>query len=169
MMENEIETKINIYIDNANLYRGAEDLGYKIDFKKFRHWLRQKYKADKVFMFLGYIEKYQNLYKDLTDFGYILIFKKVSRTSNQTKGNCDAEMVLKIVSDFYEKEYSKCILITGDGDFSCVIEFLKEKEVFEKILAPNKNKTSFIIISKNVEILYLDEHYYKFGEKIYNL
>ena len=62
MMENEIETKINIYIDNANLYRGAQDLEYKIDFKKFRHWLKQKYKPEKVYMFLGYVETYQRLY-----------------------------------------------------------------------------------------------------------
>ena len=35
--------KINIYIDGNNLYRGAKELGFDIDYKKFRGWLRQKY------------------------------------------------------------------------------------------------------------------------------
>lgn len=168
-MENENETKINIYIDNANLYRGAKDLGYKIDFKEFIHWLKQKYKPEKVYMFLGYIETYQKLYQNLTDCNYILVFKPVSYVAGQTKGNCDAEMVLKIVSDFYEKEYNKCILITGDGDFSCVIEFLKEKGTLEKIITPSEKRTSFLLINKNIEILFLDDHYEKFGKQIDNI
>ncbi len=168
MMKDENTPKINIYIDNANLYRGAKDLGYKIDFKKFKHWLKQKYEPEKVYMFLGYVPAYRDLYQDLTNFDYKLIFKPVSYVSGQIKGNCDAEMVLQIVSDFYEKEYNKCIIITGDGDFSCVIEFLKEKNVLKKIIAPNESRTSFLIINKNIEILFLDEHYYKFSEKINN-
>lgn len=166
MMENEIETKINIYIDNANLYRGAQDLGYKIDFKKFRHWLRQKYRADKVFMFLGYVDGFQNLYQDLTDFDYILIFKKVSYIAGKIKGNCDTELALKIVSDFYEKEYGKCILISGDSDFACVIEFLNEQKVLEIILSPNENRTSKFLKDVEIQILYLDNHYHKFSTKI---
>ena len=35
---------VNLYIDGNNLYRAATELGYKIDYKRFRSWLRQKYK-----------------------------------------------------------------------------------------------------------------------------
>jgi uncharacterized LabA/DUF88 family protein len=168
-MENEKEIKINIYIDNANLYRGAKVLGYKIDFKEFIHWLKQKYKPEKVYMFLGYVDAYQEFYQNLTNYNYILVFKPVSYVVGQTKGNCDAEMVLKIISDFYEKEYDKCIIITGDGDFSCIIEFLKERGALEKIIAPSEKRTSFLIINKNIEILFLDEHYGKFSEQIDNI
>lgn len=32
--------KINIYIDGANLQRASNELSFKIDYKKFRGWLR---------------------------------------------------------------------------------------------------------------------------------
>ena len=108
----------------------------------------------------------------------MLIEKSIERLINvlnvfvieeKQRTDMDAEMVLKIISDFYEKEYNKCILITGDGDFSCLIEFLKEKEVLEKIIAPSEKRTSFLIINKNIEILFLDQHYKKFGERINDL
>ena len=42
--------KINIYIDGNNLYRSAKELGFNIDYKKLRGWLRQKYNA-KIFIY----------------------------------------------------------------------------------------------------------------------
>lgn len=44
--------KVNIYIDGNNLYRSAKELGYEIDYKKFRGWLRQKYSPANVYLFI---------------------------------------------------------------------------------------------------------------------
>ena len=33
--------KTNIYIDGNNLYRSAKELGFDINYKKFRVWLSQ--------------------------------------------------------------------------------------------------------------------------------
>ena len=68
------------------------------------------------------------------------------------KGNCDAELVLKNVSDFYTKSFDKCILITGDGDFGCLVEFLKENNSIEQVVAPDENKCSILLKNKNIEI-----------------
>jgi uncharacterized LabA/DUF88 family protein len=80
-----------------------------------------------------------------------------------TKGNCDAEMILKVVSDFYTESFSNCILITGDGDFGCLVEFLKDNKSVINLIAPDKKKCSFLLENKNIKITYLNEHYHKFS------
>ena len=57
-MDNE-KPKINIYIDGNNLYRSAKGLDFDIDYKKFRNWLRQKYDANNVYLFIGLIPSFQ--------------------------------------------------------------------------------------------------------------
>lgn len=80
------------------------------------------------------------------------------------KGNCDAELVLKTVSDFYEKAFDKCILITGDGDFGCLVEFLKNNNALDSVLSPDEKKCSILLKNKNVSILFLNDLYHKFSE-----
>lgn len=154
---------INIYIDGNNLYRGAKELSFDIDYKKFRGWLRQKYNATNVYIFIGLISSRTRFYHHLQKCGYILIYKNTIAVDGIIKGNCDAELVLNTVSDFYTKAFDKCLIITGDGDFGCLIEFLNQKSVLLGVLAPNKNKCSFLLRNKNIEITFLNDHYHKFS------
>ena len=158
--------KINIYIDGNNLYRSAKELGYEINYKKINGWLRQKYNADSIYLFIGLVPDRIKFYEHLQECGFILIFKQTISVAGKIKGNCDAELVLKTVSDFYTKAYDSCILVTGDGDFGCLVEFLKENKVIDKVIAPDENKCSILIKNKNIEITFLNDHYHKFGEKI---
>jgi uncharacterized LabA/DUF88 family protein len=80
------------------------------------------------------------------------------------KGNCDAELVLKAVSDFYTKAFTNCILITGDGDFGCLVEFLQNNKAIDRIISPDENKCSILLKNKNTEITFLNEHYHKFSK-----
>jgi uncharacterized LabA/DUF88 family protein len=111
-------SKLCIYIDGNNLYRGAKELGFEIDYKKFRGWLRQKYNPTNVYLFIGLVPERTKFYEYLQECGFILIFKQTISVSGSIKGNCDAELVLKTVSDFYTKSFSSCILVTGDGDLN---------------------------------------------------
>ncbi len=158
--------KINIYIDGNNLYRSAKKLGFDIDYKKFRGWLRQKYGVSNVYLFIGLVPERVKFYEHLQSCGYVLIFKQTVSVGEKIKGNCDAELVLKTVSDLYTKSFSKCILITGDGDFGCLVEFLKENNAIERILSPDENKCSFLLRNKNVEITFLNDLYHKFSKKV---
>ncbi len=158
--------KINIYIDGNNLYRSAKELGFTIDYKKFRGWLRQKYSATNMYLFIGLVPDRIKFYEHLQECGFILIFKQTISVQGTVKGNCDAELVLKTISDFYTKAYNSCILVTGDGDFGCVVEFLKKNSVIGGVIAPDEKKCSILIKNKNVEITFLNEHYHKFSTKI---
>lgn len=158
--------KTNIYIDGNNLYRAAKSLGFTLDYKKFRGWLRQKYNPEYVYLFIGLIPDQVKFYEYLQECGFILVFKQTIVFEGSVKGNCDAELVLKVVSDFYTQHTDSFILVTGDGDFGCVVEFLKENNVLDGILAPDSKKCSFLLRNKNCEITFLDEHYHKFSKKI---
>jgi uncharacterized LabA/DUF88 family protein len=158
--------KVSIYIDGNNLYRSAKELGFEIDYKKFRGWLRQKYNANNIYLFIGLVPNRVKFYEYLQSCGYILVFKQTVSVGEKIKGNCDAELVLKTVSDFYTKSFSKCILITGDGDFGCLVEFLKENKVIEIVLSPDENKCSILLRNKNIEITFLNDLYHKFSSRI---
>jgi uncharacterized LabA/DUF88 family protein len=158
--------KINIYIDGNNLYRGAKELGFEIDYKKFRGWLRQKYNPHNIYLFIGLVPDRVKFYKHLQECGFILIFKQTVSVDGKVKGNCDAELVLNTVSGFYKKEFSSCILVTGDGDFGCLVEFLKENNSIKTILSPDENKCSILLRNKNVEITFLNDLYHKFSRRV---
>jgi len=157
--------KINIYIDGNNLYRSAKELGFDIDYKKLRGWLRQKYNVSNVYLFIGLVPERVKFYEYLQSCGYILVFKQTVSVGEKIKGNCDAELVLKTVSDFYTKSFTSCILITGDGDFGCLIEFLKENNVISGVIAPDEDKCSILIRNKNIDITFLNKLYHKFSNR----
>jgi uncharacterized LabA/DUF88 family protein len=158
--------KRNCYIDGNNLYRAAKELGFKIDYKRFRNWLRQKYNVTNVYLFIGLVPERSKFYQYLQECGYILVFKQTVSVGGVIKGNCDAELVLNVVTDFYTDTYNDCIIVTGDGDFGCLVEFLKEKEKLHLVLAPDREKFSFLIRNKYVEVTFLNDVYHKFSEKV---
>jgi uncharacterized LabA/DUF88 family protein len=142
------------FIDSQNLNLSIRNLGWKLDFRKFRRYLKEKYKVEKANLFIGLVAGNEDLYKALQDMDYELIFKPTLKYQNKkTKGNCDAELVLKTVSDFYEEKFDKAILVSGDGDFYCLAKFLIEKEKLGKILIPNQNSYSGLL--KHFDTRYL--------------
>src|SRR3989339_1956083 len=92
------------FIDSQNLNLGVLSQGWKLDFKKFRKLLKDKYFVAKAFLFIGFIPKNKNLYSRLERDGYLLVFKPVleSKIKGQIKikGNVDAELVLHTMIEF---------------------------------------------------------------------
>lgn len=132
------------FIDGQNLNLAIRDLGWRLDFKKFRVYLKDKYKVSKAYYFIGFVETNSVLYASLQEAGYVLIFKPTLRDkAGKLKGNCDAELVLQAMIDY--KAYDKAVIVTGDGDFTCLINYLREKEKLETVLVPNKHKYSSLI------------------------
>lgn len=144
------------YIDGANLHRGVQNLGWQLDYARFRVWLQDKYKVEVVYLFIGLIPKNKNLYTTLQEVGYILVYKEVTYDGNgKVKGNCDADLVLKMTTDYYENHYDQAILISSDGDYAGLVSFLKEKGKFQTLISPSNN-CSFLLRKLNISIVYLD-------------
>ena len=53
------------FIDSQNLNLGVRDQGWKLDFGRFRVYLKDKYKVEEAFLFIGYIPQNRNLYDSL--------------------------------------------------------------------------------------------------------
>lgn len=139
--------KIYVFIDGQNLYRSTRSSGWRLDYRKFRLYLTNKHGVSKAFMFLGFSAHNQQLYKRLKAAGFILIFKPVVRHVQDGKevfkGNIDAELVLHAAAIEYA-HYSKAIIVSGDGDFACLIKFLLRRNKLANILVPNKNYSSLL-------------------------
>lgn len=132
------------FIDSQNLNLSIRSLGWKLDFARFRVYLKEKYGVTKAFLFIGYVEGNNELYTSLQSAGFICIFKPtLEYKDGTTKGNCDAELVLHTMIEY--RNYSKAVIVTGDGDFYCLVQHLIEKDKLSAIMIPNKLKFSALL------------------------
>lgn len=107
-----------------------------------------------------------NLYRSAKELGFKLIFKQTILSGGKIKGNCDTELTVKVMSDYHEDKCKSVIIITGDGDFGCLIEFLKHKVGSLEVIAPDYKKCSKLIKNKYIKITFLNDLYHKFSHKI---
>ena len=132
------------FIDSQNLNLSIRDQGWLLDFGKFRKYLEDRFNVAKAFLFIGLVPENQNLYTYLQKVGYILVFKPTLRLPNEkVKGNVDAELVLHAMIEY--SNYDKAVIITVDGDFYCLIEYLESKQKLERLVIPNKYKYSSLL------------------------
>jgi uncharacterized LabA/DUF88 family protein len=129
------------FIDSQNLNLGIQSQGWKLDFAKFRLYLKNKYGVTKAYLFIGQVAGNEFLYDKLQDMGYHLILKPTTQYvidgKITVKGNVDAELVLYAAAKAYDA-YDQAVVVNGDGDFHCLIEYLLEKEKLANVLVPNK-------------------------------
>lgn len=119
-------------------------MGWSINWKRFRVYLKEHYGVAKAFLFIGYVEGNNDLYSELQDAGFICIFKPVLTYRDGTvKGNVDAELVLHTMIQY--ANFRKAIIITGDGDFYCLVHYLLEQDKLQTVLVPNKDKYSALL------------------------
>src|SRR3990167_821580 len=89
------------FIDSQNLNLGIQMLGWSLDYKKFRVYLKEKYHVEKAYVFIGFVAFNQKLYDRLQEAGFFLKFKPTIPDENgKIKGNIDADMVLQAMIDF---------------------------------------------------------------------
>ncbi len=133
-----------------------------MDWVKFRKFLQDKYGVTKAFMFIGYVPEFENMYQQLHEAGYMIVLKptydmtrprpeqekietgnvksegedkKNEEEKRPVKGNVDADLVLWVMKEL--PNYEKAVVVSGDGDFYSLVEYLDEQGKLLKILAPN--------------------------------
>lgn len=144
------DTPNNIaYIDGQNLHLGTtkRDPEWTVDLARLRVFLKEKYHVKKAYYYLGYVQdgtSYQKLYDDVQDAGFHLVFREHNSAMKGTKkGNVDADIIFSIMKRLYLKEdFNKVVLVSGDGDYKQLVDFLIEEDRFEKILFPKQRYAS---------------------------
>lgn len=142
--------QVYAFIDSQNLNVGVQKHGWKMDWKKFREFLRSKHGVTEAFMFIGYVPENEDMYKQLHDSGYKIVLKPTYDLTRprpeegdeklHIKGNIDAEMVLWAMKEL--PKYQKAILVSGDGDFFCLAEYLVQQKKLLKVLTPSAQYSS---------------------------
>lgn len=134
---------IYAFIDSQNLNLGVKSMGWKIDYRKFRQYLRNKYGVTQAYIFIGYITGNESLYTHLQTCGFVLVFKPTMELPDGAiKGNVDAELVLHTM--IHVHDFDRAIIVSGDGDFRCLVEYLHNNEKLLKVMAPNKHFSGFL-------------------------
>ncbi|MCA9329300.1 NYN domain-containing protein [Candidatus Saccharibacteria bacterium] len=156
------------FIDNQNLNLGVQKLGWKMDWRKFRKLLKEEYNVSVAYMFIGHMPEHEEMYLQLHDAGYLIVLKPTFDMSRPQvvvapekstvesvadpknidkiedkkpiKGNVDAELVLWAIKEM--KNYDKAIIVSGDGDFYSLVEYLESQRKLLYLLAPNSYYSS---------------------------
>jgi uncharacterized LabA/DUF88 family protein len=166
------------FIDSQNLNLGVQKIGWKMDWRKFRQWLADKYGVTHAYMFIGYMAENESLYELMHEHGYLVVLKPTLEVKAQpvpedaaarearesrdktfpkdasskepvadeqkpvVKGNIDADLVLHAMKEYYN--YDKALIVSGDGDFFGLVEFLIEKNKLLKLLTPNQRYSTLL-------------------------
>lgn len=129
------------FIDSQNLNLSIREMGWPLDHKRFRAYLEENYNVVKAYIFVGFIEGHEDLYNTLEAAGFVCIYKPtIEHKDGTTKGNCDAELVLQAMIDY--NLYDKAVVISGDGDFQCLVKYFIEQDKLLNLIIPNRNKYS---------------------------
>ncbi len=145
-MNQEQSKKENNYafIDTQNVYLSIKSTGWKIDWFKFRIYLKEHYGVSTAYLFIGFMDGNNNLYTKLQQAGFICIWKPVLvYRDGKIKGNVDAELVLHTM--IHLNKFNKAIIVTGDGDFYCLVQYLLENNKLRVVLVPNRDKYSGLL------------------------
>ncbi len=175
------------FIDSQNLNLGVQKIGWKMDWAKFREWLRAEYNVEQAFMFIGYMPDNESLYEQMYAHGFLVVLKptvdikpsqmkaaekvtdqKVGHKpgentgakteeseKSQVKGNIDADLVLYAMKEL--PNYDKAVIVSGDGDFFSLIEYLRDEKRLLKVLAPNR-RFSTLLQGFDTYIEGIDQH-----------
>lgn len=125
------------YIDSQNLNLGIQSMGWKLDMKKFRVYLKEKYNITTAYLFIGFIHENQNMYTSLQKCGFILKFKPVlPNKDGKHKGNVDADLVLQAMIDYSANCFEQALIVTSDGDFYSLVQYFYDHNKLLKVLSP---------------------------------
>lgn len=132
------------FIDSQNLNLGIEVQGWKLDYQKFRIYLKEKYNVHTAFLFIGFIPGNEPMYSRLRDYGFDVVFRPaLEYKKSKFKNNVEPEMVLYALKEL--EFYDKAVIVTGDGDYYCLIDFLEKRRKLLKLLVPNYSQYSHLL------------------------
>lgn len=120
---------------------------WKVDLQRLRVYLHDLYQVDRAYYYLGYVqndEVYQSLYEEIQTAGFVLVFREHNSAMLGTKkGNVDSDIIFSVMKRLYKKEdFDNVVLVSGDGDYKMLVDFLIEEKKLKKLLLPKQRYAS---------------------------
>jgi len=132
--------KTYAFIDGSNIIYSARAEGWHIDQKKLFDYLKRKFGISKAFFYYGKDDenkKQEKFLKKLEDFGFSLRIKKVKRYGGRMKANCDVDLTMDIL--IFMDKYQQAIILSGDGDFLPLYQYIQKKKKRVVVIGSAKN------------------------------
>jgi uncharacterized LabA/DUF88 family protein len=158
------ELKNYAFIDGQNFHKSVKEmegeleaLEVYLDLQEFRVHLTEKHHVKIAYYFIGYLQKNTNLYTALQNQGYELKFKEVAVHEDEIKGNVDVNLTLQSMIDI--DKYEKAVIVTSDGDYSCLVEYLHSRRKLECVIVCSRGGSSHLLrkLHDRIKIFYLDD------------
>lgn len=133
------------FIDAQNLHLWTIAEKRKVDYKKFRVYLKDKFHIDEAYFFLWFLsEEEQDLYGSLQKTWFVIVFREHSAQLKwKKKWNVDVDIVFEVMKKIIEeKDFDKIVLVSWDGDYFKLVKYLIKKDLLKKILFPNQQHSS---------------------------
>lgn len=168
------------FIDSQNLNLGVQKSGWKMDWKKFREWLKSEYDVSHAFMFIGYMSENETLYEQMHDHGFLVVLKPTNeimmvdkpgdkkdddKEKVPVKGNIDADLVLYAMKE--QQNYKKAVIVSNDGDFFSLLEYLQEQKKLLHLVTPS-SRYSMLLKPFESLIVNLDHHKSRLAYRTYS-
>jgi uncharacterized LabA/DUF88 family protein len=122
-----LNPRLAIFVDGANIDRGSEDLGCKINYTNFKSYL-----ADgRRLMFSNYYHSDSHdpaeraFFERLKRIGYNVWLGPKTTPGGQQK-QVDVKIAVDMVSYAYRKRFDLAVLASGDGDLTPAVRMLRD-------------------------------------------
>ena len=119
-------------------------------------WLQKDFDVEVAYLFMWYIPEYQKMYDFFESLWYVLVFKQVHQSEHTpNKWNIDTDLVLQAMIDY--SKYNQAVIVSGDGDFTSLVQHLHTKKKLRCVISPNKKRTSdFLQEATDGRFMFLD-------------
>ncbi|MEO0092056.1 MAG: NYN domain-containing protein [candidate division WOR-3 bacterium] len=155
--------RIGVFIDVQNVQETFERQGREVRYDMLRRNIMLLWKLEeRQYKFIAFVpyrredERRQRLIDALSFQGYRVVAKPVrERLDGSFKANMDIEITLEVLSmaDYLDE----VILITGDGDFVALVDWLSKKGKRVAVIGLGKGYTSVELIRASDEYLNLED------------
>lgn len=133
------------FIDGQNFHKGSAEAGISVDYKRFRIYLKEKYRVENAYLFMGYLPGNAEMYAKRKAQGYLLEFKPVleARGEQKQKGDVDAHLAFTVMRQY--SEYAQAVIVTSDGDYDTMVSYLRREGKLAAVISPNRKKCSALL------------------------
>lgn len=144
--------RVALFIDGANLYSAARNLGFEIDYRRLLEHFRKEAHLIRAFYYTALVEEadYSPL-RPLIDWldynGYTMVTKPAKEYTDASgrrrfKSNMDIELAIDMME--LAPHLDHAVLFSGDGDFRRLVEAVQRKGVRVTVVATNRSQPPMI-------------------------
>ena len=130
----------------------------KYDLRFLLQYLKDRYRLNNCVYFTARLASLEQDYALLVGLGVEIVFKKIYYDGTKIKANCDVQITNRITVDVLEERVDNVFLLTGDGDFAAMLDFVQARNKGAYCVGITKSKTSKLLKEKRkFNVSFLEE------------